>query len=184
MQDRAMERAFSLAQEQQGFVTYTNLVDLGIDPALARQWYQRGRVERVGFGVYRFPQVQVSELDAYRLATLWPAGRGVLSHETALQVHELCDVNPDNIHITVPGRYRPQRAGGERYVLHHADLAPAEVTFVEGIPIVTPLRAIAEAIDTSVPPHLVAQAIGTARRLGRARPSDLDRLEERLAASA
>jgi predicted transcriptional regulator of viral defense system len=48
------------------------------------------------------------------LAALWPAGRGVLSHDTALELHELCDVNPEKIHLTVPADYQPRRRGGER----------------------------------------------------------------------
>ena len=184
MRNLALEQAFKLAQEQQGYVTYMNLSDVGIDPALARQWYQRGRVERVAQGVYRFPQVQPTELDAYRFATLWPAGRGVLSHETALQLHELCDVNPDKIHVTIPPLYRPKRNGGDLYVLHHARLDLHDITYIEGIPIVTPGRAITQALATKIPPHLIAQAIATARRLGRIRRQELDEFERQLLSSA
>ncbi len=36
-------------------------------------------------------------------ATLWPRGaHGALSHETALDLYGLSDVNPAKIHITVP----------------------------------------------------------------------------------
>lgn len=116
------------------------------------------------------------------LATLWPAGRGVLSHETALLLHELCDVNPDRIHITVPPGYYPRRRGGGLYVVHRADLHDGELTWLEGIRIVTPARAIEEAVATGVPPHLVQQAIGTARRRGRAPVETLDHLADRLVA--
>jgi len=32
-----------------------------------------------------------------------------LSHETALDLHDLCDVNPAQIHLTVPAAYRLRR---------------------------------------------------------------------------
>jgi hypothetical protein len=45
-----------------------------------------------------------SSLDAYMDAVLWP-GRGVrdmLSHETALDLYGLSDVNPAKIDVTLP----------------------------------------------------------------------------------
>lgn len=152
-------------------------------PAHLRKWHARGQLERVAHGVYRFPQVPTTPLDPYMLATLWPAGRGVLSHDTALQLHELCDINPPRIHITVPtdpAEYRPKREGGELYEVHHEDLGEDELTWHEGIRIVTPATAIRQGIDTGVPLHLLRQAIDTARRLGRARRGDLDELERAL----
>jgi predicted transcriptional regulator of viral defense system len=35
--------------------------------------------------------------------------RGTLSHDTALDLHELCDINPAQIHITIPTAYRLQK---------------------------------------------------------------------------
>ena len=116
------------------------------------------------------------------LATLWPSGRGVLSHDTALELFELCDINPDKIHITLPAAhgYRPRRQGGEQYIVHHEDLAEADVTWHEEIRIVTPTVAIRQAIDSSVPVHLVRQAIETARRLGRVPRPQATALTKRL----
>ena len=45
-------------------------------------------------------------------AALWPVGvRGVLSHHTALDSIHVCDVNPNEVHISVPRGRRPQRPG-------------------------------------------------------------------------
>lgn len=180
MPGKHWEAAFELALDQQGFVTFRDARQLGFDPALLRQWYARGLLDRATHGVYRFPQATVTELDAYRLATLWAAGRGVLSHETALQLHRLGDVEPARIHITLPKGYRPRRKGGELYVVHHEDLAPEDKTAVEGLPIVTPEVAIRQAIAVRTRPHLVQQAIEAARRRGLVRPAALDELEQRL----
>jgi predicted transcriptional regulator of viral defense system len=54
-----------------------------------------------------------------------PAGR--LSHETALELYELCDVNPSAIHLTVPTRFRTRKAIPESYWVHRFGLAPAGV---------------------------------------------------------
>lgn len=172
--------ALDIALDQKGFVTFADLTEAGIDPALARQWFRRGRVERVAHGVYRFPEVPPSDLDAYMLATLWAAGRGVLSHETALQLHGLCDIEPPLIHITVPPGYWPRRAGGERYRVHLHELGDDEVEWFEGMRIVTPVCAIRQAIATAVAPHLVGQAIDVARRRGRVGATEATALEAAL----
>lgn len=69
----------------------------------------------------------------------------MLSKETALSLYELSDANPAKIHITVPRAHRPQRAMPTLYVVDRADLRDDELTAYEGIPIVTPVRAILDA---------------------------------------
>jgi predicted transcriptional regulator of viral defense system len=80
-------------------------------------------------------------------ATLWPGRgvRGVLSDETALELYELSDVNPARIDITVPRAHRIRREIPSESRVHHEDLPEGDVTSFEGIPIVTPARAIRQA---------------------------------------
>jgi hypothetical protein len=92
--------------------------------------------------------------------------RGVLSNETALGLYELSDVNPAKIHITVPRAHRPQRKTPALYVVHRADLRDDEITAHEGIPIVTPVRAILDAYATGLGPALIEQAIADGQRRG------------------
>lgn len=184
MPGRVWEKAFDFAVDRNGFITFDDLRKLGEDPTMLRLWFARGRIDRVGHGIYRFRQVPPSPLDAYMLATLWPVGRGVLSHHTALELHELCDINPSRIHITLPTGYRPRRRGGESYVVHHENLHEDEVTWHEGIRIVTPAVAVRQSMEVGVPLHLLRQAIDTSRRLGKAAPEVLDELAVRLSGEA
>jgi predicted transcriptional regulator of viral defense system len=180
------DKAIEIANDRYGFITAEDLRGLGEDPARLRQWVRRGGVDRVTHGVYRFRQIPPTPLDPYMLATLWPAGRGVLSHDTALELHDLCDINPDRIHITLPAsrRYRPRRRDGGLYVIHHENLLEADLAWHEGIRIVTPAVALRQAIDGGVPTHLVRQGIETAGRLGRAPRAALAALIERLGTRA
>ena len=74
------------------------------------RWRVGDRCSGQGLGLYRLDPFPAHALDSYRKATLWPYGvEGVLSHETALDLYELSDVNPAMIHITVPKRYRLRR---------------------------------------------------------------------------
>ena len=167
MPGRIWEKAFEVAVDQYGFITFLDFRRLEEDPAILRQWLQRGRVERVAHGIYRFPSIPATSLDSYALATLWPSGKGVLSHDTALELHNLCDINPSKIHLTLPLTYYPRRVGGESYVLHHESLAEVDITSHEGLQMVTPAVALRQAIDGGVPIQLVRQAFETAQRLGR-----------------
>ena len=74
----------------------------------------------------------------------------MLSHETALDLYELCDVNPSAIHLTVPSGFRTRKTVPEIYRLHQFDLDPGEVGSHEGIPIVTPERAIVGGIEQAL----------------------------------
>lgn len=90
-----------------------------------------------------------------------PAGRGVLSHETASDLHELCDVDPNHIDVTVPMGYRTHREVPAAYRLHARDLQTGEIASVQGVPVVTPERAITDGIASGLRPTLIEQAIET-----------------------
>lgn len=129
---------------------------------------ERGALERRGHGLYRVRAIPATRLDSYMEATLWPRGvRGVLSHETALDLYELSDVNPSKIHITVPRRHRIRRETPALYRVHHEDLDGTDVTFYEGIPIVAPAHAILQCHAEHLGPALIGQAIDDGARNGR-----------------
>ena len=180
MPGRIWEQAFEIATDQYGFITFADLCRLEADPARLRRWHRTNKIDRVGHGIYRFRQIPSTPLDSYMLATLWPSGRGILSHDTALELYELCDVNPDKIHLALPVHYRPRRQGGEHYILHYENLGEDEISWHEGIRIVTPAIAIRQAVNTSVPNHLVRQAIENARRLGLVPKEIMDSLTKQL----
>jgi hypothetical protein len=96
---------------------------------------------------------------------LWTgAPEACLSHDTALEAWGITDINPDRIHLTVARNRRLRRAGGERYVIHHHDLDPAQVTWWQGIRTVDVPTAIAQGIASGVPTYLIHQALDRAGR--------------------
>jgi hypothetical protein len=119
-------------------------------------------------GVFRFPGVPSGALDQYAEATLWPLEvRGVHSHATALDLHDLCDIDPSRVNVTVPSGFRSTRTPPNVIRLHHENLPEHEITWHEGLPIVTVYRAILGSIQQHVGWSLIEQAIDTARRQGR-----------------
>jgi predicted transcriptional regulator of viral defense system len=156
------------AVDQHGYITTRDAERLGVNPQRLHIMAQRDVVTPVSRGVFRFPGVPAGSLDQYAEATLWPLEvQGVLSHATALDLHELCDINPTRIDITVPRRFRTTRKVPRVLRLHREDLPPQDVTWHEGLPIVNVPRAILGAIEQRAGWHLIEQAIDTARRTGR-----------------
>lgn len=184
MPGRNYTALFDRAASQYGYLTPHDAIELGVDPNRLPKLAERGTIERIAHGLYRIPAVPPAALDHYMEATLWPRGGGVLSHDTALDVHDLCDVNPARIHVTVPAGMRITRAVPDAYVLHHRDLPPADVTLHEGIAIVTPAQAIRDGIERQLGGHLIKQAIATARERGALTQAERRELSQRLRATA
>lgn len=162
------DELWQVALDRYGFVTAQDAYDLGVDVEELSRLARRGKLTRAAHGVYRFAEFPTTARDEYMLAVLWAGPHGaVLGHDTALRVYDLCAINPDRIHLTVPRSARIQRSGGNLYVLHHQDLRPDQVGWWEGIPTVTEYTAIDQGIASNVPIHLIEQAIATARRTGR-----------------
>ena len=160
MPGAAFNQLADLAADQYGFVSQHDARGLGIAPMTLIRMSEHGTLERRGHGLYRLHYFPVSPLDSYMEATLWPRGtRGVLSHETALQLYELSDVNPSKIHLTVPREHRIRREIPTVYRIHHETLADEDVTFYEGIPIVTPAHAIRQSHAAHLGAALIGQAI-------------------------
>lgn len=181
MPGRVHDILFERAFDQHGFVTADDARVLGVDRQRLVDMERRGTLERVARGLYRFKAIPHGDRDQLMEAVLWPRRtRGVLSHATALDLHDLCDINPVKIHITVPRRYRINREAPAVYAIHHRDLEDADRAVLDGLPTVTPRRAILDAIEAHVDPKLVEQAVDTARRRGLVRKESLSALEARV----
>ncbi|MFK7917930.1 MAG: hypothetical protein AB8G14_07620 [Ilumatobacter sp.] len=151
-----------VAVDNGGYVT-PSLVDV---PAVElRKMVTRGTLDSAGHGVYRVPSLPFDRHDEFILARLWAAGRGVVSHDSALLVHELCDINPTVVHLTIPTSYRISRAGGERYEVHRAELDDSEVTRIDAVVLTSIPRTLTDSIGHA-PGYLLRQAIDTAARRG------------------
>ncbi|KZM34808.1 type IV toxin-antitoxin system AbiEi family antitoxin domain-containing protein [Oerskovia enterophila] len=176
--DRLLEGAF----DSHGFVRRVDALREGHSPHALKQLVARGYLEKVAHGVYRVTVVPVSEYDDLHLAVLWTGvDEAALSHETALDLYGLSDVNPDRIHVTVPRRCRIRRAGADGIEVHYQDLDTRQIGWFEQIPTVTAATAIAQCIDTGTPTYLLRQALTAARETGRVTPSESADLRRRLA---
>ena len=179
----ARRELWEVAVDQHGYFTLDDAQKLGISQPTVAMLAHRGTLEHLARGVYRFVDFPTSPAGPYLEAVLWTGQlRACLSHDTALALHELCDINPGRIHLTVPKGRRLRRAGGDLYVVHQQDLDDEQIGWWERVPIVTIGMAIEQCIDTGVPTYLIKQALDSASRRGAVRPGDLDRLNATLQA--
>jgi predicted transcriptional regulator of viral defense system len=177
MPGKLWERLHAHAVEQYGYLTAADVRGLGENPVQLVLMHRRGILERTDRGLYRFTDIPVTANDQLMEATLWPKGGGVLSHDTALDVHDLCDINPQKIHLTVPRATRVRRQVPAAYLLHRRDLPCTDVTLHEGIRVVTARRAILDGIESALGPHLLGQAVRSAERRGMITAEDVRLIE-------
>jgi predicted transcriptional regulator of viral defense system len=154
-----------VAVDNGGYVTPSLVAPHGVPAVELRKMVSRGTLQSAARGVYRIPSLPYDPLDEFILARMWAGGRGVISHDSALLVHELCDINPTKVHLTIPTSYRISRSGGERYVIHHGDLEPEEITRIDAVTLTTIRRTLTDSLR-SVPAYLTRAAIETARERG------------------
>ena len=161
-----MALLMDVASDRGGYVPTRVAKQQGIAPARLVTLAHRGALERVGYGLYRIPGFPVERHDDLLRAVLWTNERGAISHETALALYELADVNPVAIDLTVPIEYRIERAGAEHYRVHHAAFIERSTNVFDGVRVVDVNTAIEGAATQGVGTTLILAAIDRARRLG------------------
>jgi predicted transcriptional regulator of viral defense system len=149
------------------------------------QLAKQGDIERETRGVYRFTRFPRSQLGHYTAAVLWPQVRrpdvvGVVSHQSAMSIHGLSDVNPARIHLTLPAAVRLRRQVPKVLVIHYAELEPDDVERVEGVPVTTPARSIRDAHASHLGSEIVGTTIADGRRSGALGLAEADALEREL----
>ena len=158
---RLWNALIEVAVENGGYITPDLAAPVGVPAIELRKMVSRHVLTSAGHGIYRVPGLPIDRYDEFILARLWAKGRGVISHGSALLVHDLCDINPDKVHLTLPPEYRISRSGGEHYEIHIARLALDEIVDLEGVTLTTIVRTLHDA-STTVPRYLLAQAVATA----------------------
>lgn len=178
-----IDRLREVALDQHGFVTTAQALGEGVSKATLSKLAARGRIERVAHGVYRIPQVPADRFDRFMLAVLWTgAPEAIVSHESALDMCGVCDVNPKAIDVTVARGRRIARRGGEGYELHSEDIAAVDRAWREGVPVVRLRKAIEQCIIAGTPTYLLEQAVENGLAQGFLTAAEARDLNEKLEA--
>jgi hypothetical protein len=103
-----------LAEQQQGIVSRSQLLSLGISRSQARRNVANGRWRLLLPGVYATFTGPVGELAAVWAAVLGAGSGAAASHATALWLGGVIDDRPDVIHISIPAERRVRSHPGVR----------------------------------------------------------------------
>ena len=170
------DKLFAVATGQAGLFTTEQAGAAGLYRQLLRRYVEHGRVSRVRRGIYRIVHYPAAQHEELAELWLWSRREGVFSHETALSLHDLSDVLPRRVHLTVPAAWRQRRIRVPRgLVLHYAGVPRSDRSWAGPVPVTSPVRTLRDCVGAHVAPDLVSQAIEQAGARGLVAP---DRLAE------
>src|SRR6266568_2561037 len=165
VQDRTdlRRRLLAIAARQSGYFTAAQALDAGYSYPAQGYHAKRGNWLRVDRGIYRLPEWPTGPREDLVRWSLWSRDRAVVSHETALSVHELGDVDPAHVHLTVPRNFRQRNPG---VVVHLAELPSRDIEEHDGFRVTTPLRSLFDVAAGELDLDQLAQAIEEALARG------------------
>lgn len=178
----AREALLAVASRQGGYVTAAQAGEAGFGPSHLAYHARAGLLERVGHGLYRVASLPHDEHDELIRLALWSRDRqgrpqAVVSHDSALALHELSDVMPSRIHLSVPPRFRKLSPPGCR--LHVARVPDDDRTPWTVFCVTRPGRTLADAADSrSVTTEMLQAAVREALQRGLVTVADLERRAE------
>jgi len=150
-----------IASAYAGYFTNADAQRCGFSRALREHHDNSGRFIRVRRGVYRLRETPASSRED--VISAWLAvGReaAVVSHESALELHDLSDVIPSRVHLILPRcrRYLQTPVGATLHTTTRP-LDLAEVTVREGVRLTTPTRTILDAAEAGAGPEQIERAV-------------------------
>ncbi len=153
---------------QDGYFTTQQAREAGFSPQLLAHHVRSGRYEHIRRGLYRLRGYPGSSHEEVREKWLSVgAERAVVSHESALDLHELSDVIPNSVHLLVDRDDRGiRRLQGVALHTTTKPLEPAEVVSREGIRVTDPVRSILDAAGAGTAPEQIEMAVRQALHEG------------------
>jgi len=182
LEDRedARTRLWRDASGQHGYFTTAQALEAGYSYQAQRHHVKRLNWIPIDRAIYRFREfddLPTSE-DAHLVRwALWSKRRAVISHVTALAIHDLGTANPAQIHLTVPPGFRQKDSA---IILHRAELQPDEIEQRTGYRVTTPVRAIAESAAAHIDADDLGSAVSEAIQRGMATKRQLLHAAQRL----
>jgi predicted transcriptional regulator of viral defense system len=157
------QRLREVASAQSGYFSLTQAKAAGFSSPLIHHHCKTGKFERVRRGIYRFADYPSGDRDDLVILWLWSEQLGVFSHSTALSLHDLSDLMPERVHMTLPvsqrGRQRELPPG---LLIHLADLPEQDRTWYASVPVTSPRRTLLDCVAYGLSPDLLRQALAQA----------------------
>lgn len=161
---------YDIAEQQAGYFTTAQAKQVGFTSRQLHYHVSTGRFTRVRWGIYRLSRFPSQPHEDLFVAWLQAGRRAVISHDSAMALYGLSDALPAGTHLTVPRTASRRRKG---VVLHTNRLDASDVTMVDGLPVTTVARTIADAAGSGMSAEHVVAAVLQAVDRGLVTASDL-----------
>ncbi|HUZ80665.1 MAG TPA: type IV toxin-antitoxin system AbiEi family antitoxin domain-containing protein [Gaiellaceae bacterium] len=178
MRETYRRKLYGRALDQYGYVTTQDADDLGVPAVELRKLHQRGGLEHVGQGLYRFEDIPTTAKDEFMEAVLRVGEDAILAGDAVLALHDLGLAHPRRIRVATPRRVRRRLPPSIK--VEQREVPRAKQTTYEGIPAMTVAEAIRDCRGLLMPERLAEAAIEAAQA-GLIRKAEATRLVEELA---
>lgn len=166
------QKLFQTALDQQGYFTTRQAVAAGYSEKNHAFHVKRGNWVREQRGIYRLAQLPLPQDSDLILWSLWSRDRksqaqGTYSHQTALRIHEITDLNPSKLHMTVPPTFRRSVPIPKVLVLHEGVVTPKDIEQKKGYAVTSVRRTLEDLIrEQSVTLAIIRQGVKEGIRRG------------------
>lgn len=166
------DRLYEIAADQNGYFTTKQAISAGYADNTHSFHLKAGNWLREHRGIYRLAKYPTGDHPDMVLWHLWSRGRdekpeGVYSHQTALSLYELSDINPSKLHMTVPPSFRRSSPTPGILVLHRGIIRREDIEERQGFRVTRPLKTISDLlIARSVQMDHMKQAVRQAYQRG------------------
>ena len=162
MEKTKKQKLFETASLQQGYFTAKQAIRDGFSYRMHTHYRQNGEWLEIDRGIFRLAQFPNSPDEDFVRWSLWSRDRNgrpqaVISHESALSIHDLSDVMPSKIYFTVPPGFRKKAPKG--CVIYRGRISDDEKEQREGFFVTNPLRTIIDSAASNFSIDYLEQAI-------------------------
>jgi predicted transcriptional regulator of viral defense system len=171
MSGSLLQKLGGIAEHQWGMFTTRQAASVGVDRSRLSRLAASGALNREAQGVYRMAGVPTSENSPTYVMWLALGGeRGkhlpnlVVAGQTATTMHGIGDFYPAGWDFIVPARCGTRLAGVR---LRVRSLSAIDVTYLDGLPVLTVERTIADLVGLYTDLSLVADTVRDAVSLGK-----------------
>lgn len=163
------QKLFIVANKQLGYFTSKQAQDCGYAKN-NHSYYVKNKhwIKEEIRGIYRLYNYPASEYEQLMIYYLWSFSmdskpRGVYSHQTALSIYELSDINPNKLHMTVPKNFTKKSQIPEILILHKPNIQKNNITTFNGVAVTTVIKTLLDIIkDNTIEDIIKSQAVNEA----------------------
>jgi predicted transcriptional regulator of viral defense system len=156
-------RLFALAASQAGYFTAAQARAAGYSYPAQAHHVRAGNWIRVDRGIFRLADWIPGDQDELARWYLWSRERAVVSHDTALGVHDVGELESPRIHLTVPRGFRMR---DDALILHPLDLPDEDIEQRPGFRVTTLVRSLIDVAGAHADEDQLARAVEEALALG------------------